>query len=76
MSDDPAVHDCDICKAIREGCAQEESSPQNCLVCNNRGLIVTGDTALICQACGKGERMKIWVMHEKARNDHVEGISL
>jgi hypothetical protein len=71
-------HDCEICQGIRKGCAADEAKPQNCEVCGNKGLLVSGDgeRATVCPACPKGERMRLWVIHEKAAGHCVDGISV
>ena len=62
---------CDICREIREGCeaevlAAEAGKWEKCAVCGNKGLIDRGDgTAVVCNACPRGYRMKLWLRHEE-----------
>jgi hypothetical protein len=62
---------CDICREIREGCeaevlADESKKLVRCAVCSNTGLIDRGDyTAVVCSACPRGYRMKLWLRHQE-----------
>lgn len=61
---------CAICREIDEGRKEElvqhkAGTYSICTVCGNKGLIDRGDgTAVICNACPRGFRMKLWRKHE------------
>ena len=67
---------CDICREIREGCETEylkygEEYKRTglfpkCAVCSNTALLDRGNgTAVVCNACPRGYRMKLWLRHEE-----------
>ena len=75
MAPEKAIDHCDICREIREGCEVEllrygveyERTGRylKCAVCHNKGLIDRGDgTAVVCNSCARGYRMKLWLRHE------------
>jgi hypothetical protein len=66
-------HHCIVCAEICEGCVANLSNPQNCLLCRNLGYI--GDprfgSVAVCSNCGKGARLKLWIVHEKREGRYM-----
>ena len=69
---DRPIYHCDLCRQIAESCAAEVEAfaagkLERCKVCGNTGLVVLADEgrAIVCDACPRGIRMKLWLRHER-----------
>lgn len=61
---------CDICREIRMGCAADNSG-ETCSMCNRKGYLDLGDgRALVCSACQRGFRLKLWLKHQELAENH------
>jgi hypothetical protein len=62
---------CEICREIRDGCAADKHNPENCAMCNRKGYLHLGDGfALVCSACQRGFRLKLWLKHQELAGNH------
>lgn len=57
---------CRIDREIREGCAADAMTPEQCAICNRRSYIVNPLTGLAtpCESCSRGFRLKLWLKHK------------
>ena len=62
----PPPH-CAACREIEEGCKADETDPQNCKLCGNRGYLgnIASGEITPCAECSRGFRLKLWMAHEK-----------
>jgi hypothetical protein len=62
-------HHCTACEEICAGCVEEQTNPQNCLLCRNQGYLGNPKSGPLstCPNCPKGARLKLWIVHERRR---------
>jgi hypothetical protein len=72
IEDEPETHHCDICREIYQGRKAEvdafvAGTLVVCKLCRNKGLIRSEDglRAVVCNACPRGYRMKLWLKHQE-----------
>ena len=58
---------CEICREIEEGCKEDARNPEKCDVCFRKGYFINPATgrAVVCNACKRGFRLKLWIKHER-----------
>lgn len=67
---------CELCREIEEGCEAERASGKVpvCAVCGTNGYIDLGNgSAVACNSCARGYRMKLWLRHEGRQNGYPDG---